>query len=91
MVDELLPRGGSQRFQSLAEYVLASSEAYQLLFSAPPAATPALEQAAAGGLPGVTLTRLGMVVDAAEGCRYRDELGGDHPLQPIGFHHLTEE
>ena len=85
------PQGKSRSYQSLAEYVLGSSEDFQLLFTAAPAATPALLRYGASNNPGTSLTKLGMIVDAAEGCHYLDELGQEQPLKPIGFQHLTEE
>jgi len=77
------PDGRPARFRSLAEYILASAEDFQLLFTAPPAATARL----LSGSP-VPLTRIGTVVDPAEGCHYRSEDGRTHELTRIGFEHI---
>lgn len=80
---------GSKRlaFASLTDYLLAAAEDYQLLFTTGPEAAAALHAAAAAG--GVCVTRLGRVVDAAEGARYGDESGKLQPLRPAGFEHLA--
>lgn len=77
------PDGKPGRFTSLAEYVLASAEDFELLFTAPPAATARL--LAGSPLP---LTRLGTVVAAGEGCHYRAEDGRTRELTRVGFDHL---
>jgi thiamine-monophosphate kinase len=84
---KLNPGGKRLVFASLADYVLASAEDYQLLFTSAPEATAAVFKTAAGC--GVTVTRLGRVVDAAESVGYYDELGRHRELLPVGFEHLS--
>ena len=77
------PDGRARRYACLAEYVLASAEDFQLLFTAPPSATARLLAASP-----VPLTRLGTVVDPGEGCHYRGEDGRTRELTRLGFEHL---
>lgn len=77
------PNSKLRKYASLAEFVLGSAEDYQLLFTAPPAAS--LQLISNSPVP---LTNLGTVVDSAEGHHYRDELGVMHKLQASGFAHL---
>jgi len=77
------PAGRGTSYRSLAEFLLASAEDFQLLFAAPPSATARLLRETPA-----PLTRLGTVADSAEGCQYRDEAGALHPLTPSGFEHL---
>lgn len=77
---ELNPGGSELHFGSLAELLLSCAEDYGLLFSAPPEAD--LSGAPAG------LTRLGEVIEASAGLRYRDERGEWHELTPRGYSHL---
>jgi thiamine-monophosphate kinase len=77
------PERKPARFHGLAEFVLASAEDYQLLFTAPPAAADMLSRAAPE-----PVTRLGTALPARRGRKYRDEHGQTHELLPIGFEHL---
>lgn len=76
------PAGREQHYHSLAEFLLASAEDYELLLTVPSAAEQLL---AASPLP---LVRLGVVTEAERGRRYLDERGGEHELRPVGFAHL---
>lgn len=84
---KLNPGGKRLVFGSLADYLLAAAEDYQLLFTSAPGAARAVLSAAAAC--GVAVTRLGRVVDAAEGAWYCDETGQHKPLLPAGFEHLS--
>lgn len=77
------PQGRARSYASCAGFLLASAEDFGLLFTAPPSATARLLREAPA-----RLCRLGTVVEAAEGCHYRDELGGSQQLQASGFEHL---
>lgn len=83
----LCPGGRRAEFASLAQFILASAEDYQLLFTAPAGATQELQGCAAAC--GVTLQALGRVVDASAGCYYCDELGRTQRLTALGFEHLA--
>jgi thiamine-monophosphate kinase len=78
------PARHATSYASLSEFVLASAEDFQLLFTAPPAATARL--LAESPAP---LAPLGRVVTAAVGQHYRDERGVTHELTPLGFEHLA--
>ena len=80
---KMQPDGKLRKFGSLAEFVLGSAEDYQLLFTAAPEAS--LRLISNSPAP---LTKLGTVVDSAEGHHYRDELGVMHKLQASGYAHL---
>lgn len=67
---------------SVAEFLLAQAEDYELLFTTPPEFAHLMDDAPRG------CTRLGRVVDAGEGDSYFDELGAQHDLTAIGFEHL---
>ncbi len=75
--------GKPHRFRSFAEYILASSEDFQLLFTAPPSATPRLLTDSPA-----PLTRLGTIVDESEGYYYRAEDHKTYEMQRIGFEHF---
>ncbi len=71
------------RYHSLAEYLLASAEDYQLLFTTP----PQVREADFAGCP-AQVQRLGYVVPAEEGCFYRGEDGRTLMLGELGWQHL---
>lgn len=71
------------RYRSLAEFVLASAEDYQLLFTTPPQAGPA--ELARCPVP---VARLGTVVPVEEGRYYRGEDGRTLDLVELGWQHL---
>jgi thiamine-monophosphate kinase len=73
--------GKRELFNSLAQYLLASAEDYQLLFTAPPASREALADAP------VPLTRIGRVADITAGYHYIDEAGVKHELTELGWQH----
>jgi hypothetical protein len=65
----------------LAEFLLASSEDYLLLFAVAPRKVPRLAEAPAG------VVNLGLAVEAAHGYSYIDELGAEHALAEVGWQH----
>jgi thiamine monophosphate kinase len=73
------PSGASQRYMTLADYALASSEDYSLLFTLPPDAGQAQ-------LPEACVC-LGSVRPAVDGCTYCDEHGVWHALASVGWQH----
>jgi thiamine-monophosphate kinase len=71
------------RQRSLAEYVLASAEDYQLIFTTPPQVGPAELKHCP-----VPVTRLGTIVPLEEGRYYRGEDGRTMELTALGWRHL---
>ncbi len=84
---KLCPSGKRETFASMAQFIMAAAEDYQLLFTAAPGATPQLKRCATAC--GATLTELGRITDANEGCFYRDEQGQIQRLTALGFEHLA--
>lgn len=80
---KLDPAGEARRYSSLAEFVLASAEDYQLVFTALSTATERLLEYQL-----TPLIRLGAVTAPEDGCHYRDETGELKPLTALGFEHL---
>lgn len=66
---------------------LASGDDYELLFTAPPAATPLLETLAREG--SCSITRIGEI-SADVGMRLRDAEGGTLPVQFTGYDHFGD-
>jgi thiamine-monophosphate kinase len=79
------PDGRREVVPSSTEFLLASAEDYQLLFTAPPKATERL----LAGSP-VPLGRLGRVVPRRNGRRYYGEDGKLRKLVPLGYEHLPK-
>jgi thiamine-monophosphate kinase len=77
------PGGEVLRFRTRAEFLLAASEDFQLLFTAPPAATPRLLSASP-----VPLAKIGTVQAAGEPNYYRAEDGRTYELAALGYAHL---
>lgn len=77
------PEKKAARFASLADYILACAEDYQLLFTAPPAASDMLLRDSPE-----PVTRIGSVLASARNRRYRDECGRSWKLHATGFEHL---
>jgi thiamine-monophosphate kinase len=80
------PGGGGPSYVWLAEYLLECAEDYQLLFTTPPDAAPALARFTER--TGCAITRLGQALPPAEGMAYVAEDGAVLPLEPCGFEHL---
>jgi len=76
------PEKTGARFRCLAEYILASAEDYELLFTAPQSVTSKLHMECPS-----PLTCLGQVVAANKGMTYRGEDGTTYELRAIGFEH----
>ncbi len=78
----MFPDGQPQTYAGLSDFLLAASEDYQLLFTAPESATARLLADAP-----VPLQKLGRVLTAVEGLSYVDQAGVSHNLQRSGYEH----